>query len=92
MSALIDQSPKPQILISMDQVESVSSSMIGQIFAMWKKAKAKKGELQLVNLHGEVRAAFAVTQLDKKIKIYDDLEAALKSYMRGRLFSFLRKR
>jgi anti-anti-sigma factor len=85
---VIDDRNQPRILIAMDNVVSVSSQIVGELFALDKKIRAKGGMLRLANVKGEVRTVFTVTQLDRMIKVFDNIDDAIKSF---RPRSFLRK-
>ncbi len=77
---IISEQNPPRILITMDNVESVSSQIVGELFALDKKVRAKNGMLRLANVKGEVRTIFTVTQLDRMIKVFDNIDDAIKSF------------
>lgn len=77
---VIDERNQPRILIAMDNLVSVSSQIVGELFALDKKIRAKGGMLRLANVKGEVRTVFTVTQLDRMIKVFDNIDDAIKSF------------
>lgn len=88
---LINNNAHPRILLSFEEVETISSMMVGQLVALSKQAKAKNGQISILHARGEVRSVMKVTRIDQMIKVYDDLETALKSFKQRSWMRFFRR-
>ncbi|MBI2190595.1 MAG: STAS domain-containing protein [Planctomycetes bacterium] len=83
LMGLLDQAEKPQVLLDMNKVTYLPSSMIGKLTVMHKKALEYKGSLRFCNIAPGVLEIFKITRLDKVFKIYPDLNSALNSFKSG---------
>ncbi|MCY3020877.1 MAG: STAS domain-containing protein [Planctomycetota bacterium] len=69
-----------KMVIDLGEVRYLSSAVLRQLIALYKKIKAEKGDLKLCRVNPEVREVFKITQLDKMIEIKDDLESTVRSF------------
>ena len=77
---LIEQG-ETHFVMNMLKVPWLDSSGLGEVFACFKRAREKQGEVKLV-LRGKSYSLFTITQLDKVFEIFDDSDAAVASFGR----------
>ena len=80
ISALIDDSPNPKVLINFENVEHLSSAALGTLITVNNKVRQKGGQLRLTNIDPQIYEVFAITKLNKLFQIHDDAEAAVKTF------------
>ena len=66
-------------VLNMIDVPWLDSSGIGEIFAMFKRAREVGGAVRLV-LRGKAASLFTITQLDRVFEIFEDVEVALVDF------------
>ncbi len=79
INKLID-SGKKKLLISLEEVEYLSSSGLRIFIAISRKLKEINGELKLMKLSETTRKIFKIVELIDMFDIYDSEEEALKSF------------
>lgn len=77
---LVDDQARRQILLDFSHVRFLSSSMLGVLVSLQKKAQAIKGQVVICSLRPNLRESFKITRLDKLFKFYEDEESALNSF------------
>jgi len=80
ISALIDKSSNPKVLINFESVEHLSSAALGTLISINTKVRTKGGQLRLSNIDPQIYEVFVITKLNKLFQIHDDQEAALASF------------
>ncbi len=80
ISALIDETAVPKLLISFENVEHLSSAALGTLININNKIRQKGGQLRLSNIDPQIYEVFVITKLDRLFKIYDDAEKAMVSF------------
>ena len=66
-------------VLNMIDVPWLDSSGIGEVFAMFKRAREVGGSVRLV-VRGKSASLFTITQLDRVFEIFDDVEKALVDF------------
>jgi len=89
VSETIETLSRPNIVINFGSVRLICSRLLGHIIAINKRIMARGGKLKLAAVNPEIRKVFAITALDRQIKIYDSVEAATRSFRLSRLFELL---
>lgn len=84
----IDRIDKPMIIISFESVRVICSRLLGEIVALNRKIRERGGKLKLACVSENIRKVFSITALDREIKIYPNMDAAVKSYRRMRWLKF----
>lgn len=69
-----------KMVLDLGEVKYLSSAVLRQLIAVYKAIKSENGELKLCRVNPEVREVFKITQLDKMMEIYDDLDSAINSF------------
>jgi len=64
------------VLLDFQGVEYLSSTMIGQIFALRNSCKSKNIAVKICNMVPAVREVIDIVQLPRVVDVYDDLAAA----------------
>ena len=77
---LVDEKAQRKILLDFSRVRFLSSSMLGVLISLQKKAQAIKGQVAICSLIPDLKKPFKITHLDKLFKFYDDEEEALNSF------------
>lgn len=80
ISAIIDSSSNPKLLISFENVEHLSSAALGTLITINNKIKQKGGQLRLSNIDKQIYEVFVITKLNKLFQIHDTKDQALKSF------------
>ncbi len=68
-----------KLVIDFDNVQTLSSQMLGALLKVSEALKSAEGQLGLCNLNGKIREAFEITNLKKIFKIYPSQPAAVKA-------------
>lgn len=69
-----------KILLNFEQVEFIDSFGVGEILASYISTHNLGGKLKLVRISKKLYLIFQVTMLTKVLDIFEDEEAALKSF------------
>lgn len=80
ISALIDQSPNPKLLINFENVEHLSSAALGTLITINNKIRQKDGQLRLSNIDPQIQEVFVITKLNKLFQIHENNEKAMASF------------
>jgi len=68
-----------RMIIDFENVQALSSQMLGALLKVVERLKAVEGKLGLCNLNPKIKEAFEITNLKKLFKIYDNRSGAAKS-------------
>lgn len=77
---LVSQREVPNILLSFEKVEFLSSASLSELLSIEKLVRGKGGKLRLTNLDRNLKKMFTMTKLDKVLKICKNNEQAVKSF------------
>ena len=77
---LAAKSGHPKIVISMSNLEAVSSAVLGVLISVNEKIQSLKGELRLASIPASIMEVFKVTRLDKLLNIYENTNSALAKF------------
>lgn len=78
--AVLDAADPPDLLIDLDDVEFLSSSVLGKLIRLLKRVREKNGRLRLCSIRPSILEVFEITQLHKVFEIYPDAEEALGTH------------
>lgn len=70
-----------KLVVDFENVQTLSSQMLGALLKVDQAVKAVAGSLALCNLNGKITEAFEITNLKKVFKICDGQPAAIKAVM-----------
>lgn len=79
ITALIDGSPEPKILIVFSNVDHLSSAALGTLITVHNRVKQRGGQLRLSNIDPQILEVFMITKLHKLFEIHDTEADALAS-------------
>ncbi len=79
LAKLVDDSPRPRIVISFKGVEHLSSAALGTLITVTNRVKAKDGQLRLCDINPQIMQIFEITKLNRILRIEKDLAAAKAS-------------
>ncbi len=77
---LIDKQDRRNLILDFSEVKLLSSSILGVLVTLRKKAEQAKGRLALCGLRKELLKVFRITKLHKLFEFYGNEEKALNSF------------
>ena len=80
VSALIEASANPKLLIDFQGVEHLSSAALGTLITINNRIRQKGGQLRLCCIDAQILEVFVITKLNKLFQIYDDVAGAVASF------------
>lgn len=80
LSAVVDQSNNPKVLINFSNVEHLSSAALGTLITINNKVRQKGGQLRLSHIDPQIYEVFVITRLNKLFQIHDDDASAVASF------------
>lgn len=80
LQTIIEKCGLPKIILSFENVQHVSSAMLGVLMSLNKQIKAGGGELRLVGINGNIMEVFKLTRLDKLLGIYKTVDQAMVKF------------
>ena len=69
-----------KLIIDMAGVDFIDSSGLGSLISSLRKVNEKQGDIKMVSLQKQVRSVFELTRLHCIFGIFDDVDAALRSF------------
>ena len=69
---------KSHILIDLSELTFIDSSSLGIIVVYYTKAEKNNKQFALLNINTDIMQMFKITGLDRRIRIFKDLEEAQK--------------
>jgi anti-sigma B factor antagonist len=80
LQRLVDEKPGREYVLDFRKVQFLSSSVLGRLILLQKKAASTKGRLVLCAIAKEIFEVFKITKLDKVFTVKEDAKAALKMF------------
>jgi anti-sigma B factor antagonist len=74
---VLDQAAPADLLIDLNDVEFLSSSVLGKLIRLLKRTRQINGRLRLCSIRPSILEVFEITQLNKVFEIYPDAVEAL---------------
>ncbi|MFL0269766.1 anti-sigma F factor antagonist [Candidatus Clostridium radicumherbarum] len=75
----LDRESIAKLILDFKDVSFMDSSGIGVVIGRYKKMTAKNGKICIANVNNSVKRVFDLSGMFKIIKVYENLEQALKS-------------
>jgi anti-sigma B factor antagonist len=79
---MLDKTTEERVILDFRNVKFMSSSMLGKLVQVNKKAGEFKVKLKLCSIDPEIRQVFKITKLDKVFDIDADEAAARAAFMK----------
>lgn len=76
---VLNSAQPPDLLIDMNDVEFLSSAVLGKLIRMLKRTRETNGRLRLCSIRPSIFEVFEITQLHKVFEIYPDSDEALNA-------------
>ena len=70
---------KSHILIDLTDLTFIDSSSLGIIVVYYTKSEKNSRQFALININSDIMQMFKITDLDKRIRIFNDLKEAVNS-------------
>jgi anti-sigma B factor antagonist len=77
--AVAEAAAPPDVLIDLNDVEFLSSSVLGKLIRLLKRIREKNGRLRLCSIRPSILEVFEITQLHKVFEIYPDADEAISA-------------
>lgn len=69
-----------KIIVDMNRIELMTSTMIGQFVSFNKHCEERKIEVHFCNLTSQIQELFKITKLDSVFKVTENREKAIESF------------
>ena len=79
ITALVDATPNPKLVISFANVEHLSSAALGTLITINNRVRSRSGQLRLCNIDPQIYEVFQITRLNKLFQIHTTTDEAMKS-------------
>ena len=79
---MLDKTTEERVILDFRDVKFMSSSMLGKLIQVNKKAGEFKVKLKFCSIDPEIRQVFKITKLDKLFEIEPDEAAARAAFMK----------
>ena len=83
LTGMVEKNGVTKMLINMEDVQYLSSAVLGKLISLHKTLRMKKGLLKLCNIAPSIYEVFEITRLDKVFDIYDSEDEALTAFRVG---------
>jgi len=80
---VIEQSEQMHFILDFQNVQFLSSAVLGLLLRISKKIYEKNSTLRMCSINGKIYEIFKITRLNKIFDIYDDLQSAQQSITAG---------
>jgi anti-sigma B factor antagonist len=80
LSRLVEDREIGRLLLDLEEVEMVSSVMLGKLTGLQNRLSSSGGKLVLCNLHPRVQEVFAITKLTRVFEIRNDQMEGLAAF------------
>ena len=77
----LTQKKPPKIVIDLAVIDFIDSSGLGSLVASLRSVNKLGGDIKIASLQDPVRAIFELTRLHRVFEIFDDSDAAAKSFL-----------
>jgi len=77
--AVLEKAVPPDLLVDLNDVEFLSSSVLGKLIRLLKRTRQVNGRLRLCSIRPSILDVFEITQLNKVFEIYPDAAEAMGS-------------
>ncbi len=74
------QENRVKLIVDMENVDFIDSSGLGSLVSSLRVVNERGGDVKVVGLQKQVRSIFELTRLHRIFGIFDDVEAATKSF------------
>jgi anti-sigma B factor antagonist len=82
LTEALNKTSEERVILDFRNVKFMSSSMLGKLVQLHKKAGEFKVKLKLCSIDSEIRQVFKITRLDKLFEIEADEAAARAAFMK----------
>jgi anti-sigma B factor antagonist len=79
---LLNKTSEERVILDFRNVKFMTSSMLGKLVQVHKKAREFKVHLKFCSIDPEIRQVFKITKLDKVFEIEPDETAARAAFMK----------
>ena len=79
VDALVKEN-RVKLIVDMAGVDFIDSSGLGSLVSSLRAVNERKGDVKVASLQKQVRSIFELTRLHRIFGIFDNAEAALKSF------------
>lgn len=80
LAGLARDNPRIKLVLNLERVDFMCSSMMGKIITLFKEVRIVDGELKLCRIKVFVRAMMEITRLDTLFEIYKNEDEAISAF------------
>ena len=80
IAELVATNDKIKLILDFENVDYLSSAVLGKLVALNKEVKTAKGHMVLANIKKPILEVFKITKLDQVLDIRKDAFAAMKAF------------
>lgn len=77
---IVVKSGVPKLILSFENVQNISSAMLGVLMSLNKQVNASGGEMRLSHISKNIAEVFSLTRLDRMLKIYKSTDQAMVKF------------
>ncbi len=77
---MIEGTDKPRLILDMQDVNRISSMMLGVIMALNLRVKRQDGEMRMCHIQPDIMLAFSLVKLDVIVSLDDTLEDSYEAF------------
>jgi anti-anti-sigma factor len=80
VAGIIDAETNPRIVMNLEHVKHISSTLLGTLVALYSRVRARGGQFRLAALRERHRRLLALVRLDGVLEVYPTPEQAAASF------------
>ncbi len=80
INRVLDEAENPKVVINFENVEHLSSAVLGTLITINNRIKEQNGQLRLANIDAKVYEIFLITKLNQIFHIYETTQQAVQSF------------
>ncbi|MEI7448236.1 MAG: STAS domain-containing protein [Desulfomonile sp.] len=69
-----------KLVIDLSKTNFIDSTANGALVSSWRSVKKNNGDMKIAGPSSHLKSLFRLTRLNTVVEIFDDVEAALKSF------------
>lgn len=77
---IVEAAGLPKLILSFENVQNISSAMLGVLMSLNKQVAKAGGEMRLAHISKSIAEVFSLTRLDKMLKIYKSTDQAMVKF------------
>ena len=84
LTEMVEKSGARKMLVNLENVQYLSSAVLGKLISLHKALRMQKGVLKLCSIGAPIFEVFEITRLDRVFDIYKSEDEALTAFRLGK--------